>query len=475
MNIPQEFYFFAFPIFCIMAGIITLILLSGFSRYPKEPSFTSLGVALSTLFAAALMSIFTLLSYRGLEYRFLGASFVVDNLALVSQIFICILGIFTLIFSYWSPVGRLLSKPEIMPLFLTSVLGLILTVMTHEWITFFIGLELSSLSLYVLVGYISSQKLSTEAAMKYFITGSAGSAVLFMGSAFLYCATGSLHWAPLNYSILSTLGLIFLFCGFGFKLSLVPFHFWTPDVYQGAPSILVAFMSSAVKFAFTLAFMRFINASISPGFDYLNIILIVMIILSLVIGSILGLAHQSVKRILAYSSIANSGYIAIIFYHLLLDPSKTQLFTTAVLFLILYSLGTLGSYGILSFIETDSDIFKYEIQGLGVQSPVLGSLLTLFLLSTAGIPPLAGFIGKWQIFSLSLENYSPLLTTILILGSVLSFAYYLQIISRIWFYPTEEKLDLRHISSWSLLSVFICFILMMVIGYTGPIWMPKLF
>lgn len=329
-------------------------------------------------------------------------------------------------------------------LILLAAAGAMVMVSAANLIVLFLGFEMLSVSVYVLAGLARKEKASAESAMKYFILGAFSSAFLLYGMTLVYGATGSMnlgeiakHLDPHNLMLIIGIGLIIF--GFGFKVSLVPFHFWAPDVYQGAPTVITGFMATVVKAAAFGAFLRVVASSFASISEVWTGIIWIIAVLTMCLGNLVALRQQSVKRMLAYSSIAHAGYALIGF----LAQGASGGVEATIFYLVAYSFMTIGAFGVLLFVTAGSDA-QYEaddissFSGLGFTHPCLGLMMSVFLLSLAGIPPLAGFIGKFYLFNAAIQSGFVGLAIIAALNSVVSLYYYLRVIMAMYFVKERE-------------------------------------
>ncbi len=329
---------------------------------------------------------------------------------------------------------NLVHQGEYYALMLLSTIGMMIMAAATSFLTVFLGLEMLSLALYVLCGFVTRRSASQESSMKYFLLSSFASAFLLFGISLLYGATGSTAFSGVtkfvsshtHSSTLLLIGMGLLIVGFTFKVSAVPFQAWTPDVYDGAPAPVTAFMSVGTKAAALIAFARVFDAvlpSLRPDWEP---VVLAIAILTIIGGNILALVQSSVKRLLAYSSIAHAGYL------LIGVVAGGAVGLSAILFYLLcYTFMNLGAFGIVSILErvdnTGSDLS--EIRGLWYRQPVLAGLLAFFMLALAGFPPMAGFAAKYYIFYAALQSGHPELLIIGVLASVLGMYYYLRVIA----------------------------------------------
>ncbi|MEJ2689297.1 MAG: NADH-quinone oxidoreductase subunit N [Deltaproteobacteria bacterium] len=314
---------------------------------------------------------------------------------------------------------------------LFAVLGMIGVAGAEHWLVFFLNFELLSFALYLLIAVGKSRVDNYEAAIKYFIMGAVASGFLLFGIALFYAATGSLTIAPLlapvtrvTDSYLVTLATVLILAGIGFKISLVPFHLWTPDVYQGAPAPITGFLATGAKIA-VIAFLLHLAAPHATPHPIFGPILWWLAALTILVGNITALVQRRVKRLLAYSSIAQMGYL------LMAILAGRELGQQAVLFYsAAYVLMDLGAFGALTlFSGGDEDLDELDdFRQLGYRSPGRAALLAVSLLSLAGLPPTAGFIGKFLIFTAALKAGYIWLALIGIAGAVVSVFYYMKVV-----------------------------------------------
>ena len=318
-------------------------------------------------------------------------------------------------------------------LFCTS--GMMLLASSLDLITLFLGIEVLSISLYILAGYRRDSEASNEAAMKYFLLGAFASAILLYGIALTYGATGTTNLnriadaltnaeGPLPAGLLLA-GMAMILIGFAFKVALVPFHMWTPDVYEGAPTPITAFMSAGPKAAAFAAFLRTFFVAFGPIHADWNMLLSVIAALTMTVGNVAAIAQTNVKRMLAYSSIAHSGYVLIG-----LVAGGNAGGTGAVFYLIAYTVMNLGAFAVVILLEHrkgGGDELK-DYAGVGFRYPLIGAALSLFMISLSGIPPTVGFVGKLYLFGAAVQTGHIPLAVIGVLNSAISIFYYLRLL-----------------------------------------------
>ncbi|MFC5694585.1 NADH-quinone oxidoreductase subunit NuoN [Pseudomonas sp. GCM10022186] len=322
------------------------------------------------------------------------------------------------------------NREEMYLLILLSAAGGLVLVTAQHLAGLFIGLELLSVPIYGLVAYAFFNKRSLEAGIKYMVLSAAGSAFLLFGMALLYAEAGSLSFSQLaaagTSGVLSQLGIGMMLIGLAFKLSLVPFHLWTPDVYEGAPAPVAAFLATASKVAVFAVLLRLYQLSPATAGGWLNDLLTVIAIASILFGNLLALVQNNIKRLLGYSSIAHFGYLLVA-----LIASKGLAVEAIGVYLATYVLTSLGAFGVVTLMSTpysgrDCDAL-YEYRGLFWRRPYLTAVLTVMMLSLAGIPLTAGFIGKFFVIAAGVESGLWWLLGALVLGSAIGIFYYLRV------------------------------------------------
>ncbi len=336
-------------------------------------------------------------------------------------------------------------KGEFYALLLLSTSGMMFMAKGTDLMTVFLGLETLSIPIYVLVGFHRHRMSSIEGALKYFLLGAFASGFLLYGIALIYAATGTtkipilatmLYDARTLASPLFLVGTGLLLVGFAFKVSLVPFHMWTPDAYEGAPTVVTAFMSAAVKAAAFAALIRVLLVALPGMQPVLWKVLWALAVLTMTVGNLSALVQDNVKRLLAYSSIAHAGYVLVGLVSGDVLGGQASLF-----YLLVYAFMNMGAFGVVILIARKEDD-GYDIshlKGIGFRYPALGALLTLFLVSLGGIPPTAGFVGKFYLFSAAVKNGYIWLAVIGVLNSAASIYYYLRLVVTMYMVPAEGE------------------------------------
>ncbi|ODS30987.1 MAG: NADH dehydrogenase I subunit N [Candidatus Scalindua rubra] len=360
-------------------------------------------------------------------------TFVVDNFSVFFNLIFLISTAIVILMSVGYVKQEEINYGEYYTLILFATMGMMLMAGGSDLITIFLGLEIMSISLYVLAGFRRKSLGSNEASLKYFLLGAFATGFLLYGIAMLYGATGTTNIKeiaaflannpPLSNPMIIT-GVSLLVIGFGFKVAAVPFHKWTPDVYEGAPTSITAFLSAGPKAAAFAAFLRVFLVSLSEVEQKWSIILWVLAVLTMTIGNVVAIAQTNIKRMLAYSSIAHAGYALIALV------AGNGLGTASMLFYMLaYTFMNLGAFAVVIVLgrKGEENAMIDDYGGLGYKHPLLAITMSIFLFSLAGIPPLAGFVGKFYIFSAAINSGYIVLAIIGVVNSVIAVYYYLRV------------------------------------------------
>src|ERR1700761_2522023 len=355
--------------------------------------------------------------------------------------------------------SRDLLKGEFLSLSMFSLLGISVMVSANNFLVVYVGLELMSLSLYALTALRRDHAVATEAAMKYFILGALASGFLLYGLSMMYGATGSLdiptvfeaiHKGTINATVL-TFGLVFIVAGLGFKLGLAPFHMWVPDVYQGAPTAVTLLISGAPKLAaFGITFRILVEGLSGLAVDWQQM-LIVLSVTSMTLGNLAAIAQSNLKRLLAYSAIAQLGFMLLGFTPTVTDMGTAAAangYSSALFYIVTYVLTTLGTFGLIMVLSRHG--FESEeisdLAGLGKRSPWIAGVMALFMFSLAGIPPLVGFYAKFAVLQalVSTGNHGYIvLAVIAVLLSLIGAYYYLRIVKTMFFDEPADTTPIR--------------------------------
>jgi len=333
---------------------------------------------------------------------------------------------------------------EYYAIILFSLAGIIVMVSFYNLTMLFIGIEIMSVSLYILAGIKKSDFASNEASLKYFLMGAFSTGFLLFGIALIYGASGSFNletirtWVvehPHGIDPMFYTGVLLIIVGLCFKVGAAPFHFWVPDVYEGSPTLVMSFMSTVVKTAGFAAFLRLFTACFAPLSDFWVPVLLVITIVTLFIGNITALYQQSFKRMLAFSSISHAGYL--LFAIVALGASSAN---SVFVYATAYSIASIIAFGALILVQQQSGSDSFDsFNGLPRKNPFLALVLTISVLSLAGIPLTAGFIGKFFMFSAALRQYQVLLVILAVINAIISIFYYFRVIIAMYFRDADRE------------------------------------
>lgn len=459
------------PLWIVIAGALGVLMLEVFLN---EEGRKAIPVLTGTVLVLALGSVFRLLALQGMPGPLFHGAVVIDLYSVTLQGICLLSALLTCIFSAAYLRQEKAVTGEYYALILLAAAGMIVLVSASEFLTLFVGLELMSLAGYVLAGYFRVKERSTEAALKYFMLGVFSSAFLLYGIAVLYGASGTTHFSELRHfleqgntnSVFVQLGAALLLVGLGFKTALVPFHGWAPDVYDGAPAPVSAFLSTGVKAAGFGIFARlFAEVFGLPG--SWTLALAVLAVLTMTVGNLGALGQTSVKRLLAYSSVAHAGYLAVGLAAASGSPAD-EVERAVAFYLLAYTFMTAGAFGWVAWAagpgEAKTQIEDYR--GLGLRQPWMGLLMAVFLFSLAGMTPTAGFFGKYFLFKLAVDHSMVWLALVAVLNSFISAYYYLRIVVTLYLKPSSETPTIGLTSSFSLyLAFFFCALGTLIAGF----------
>jgi NADH-quinone oxidoreductase subunit N len=428
------------PMACVTAAGLAAMVAEAFRDPGERMPIAGLGIV--GLVGAAIAS-WLLWDRNAVSFGVVSA----DNFGLFVTLILVVVGMLSLAISGPTIERERLPRGEYYALMLFGLAGMMLMATATDLLLIFLALEVLSLAVYVLTGIRRDSARSTEAALKYFLLGALASAFFLYGIAFTYGITGSTRLdrigglmaaqsiSPTPMQLLA-LGLVLV--GFAFKVSAVPFHMWTPDAYEGAPPAVTAFMSTGVKAAAFAAFTRVFLSAFEPLRGSWSDVVWVVAAATMILGTVVGVAQTNVKRMLAYSSIAHGGYLLVALV------SASDVAKQSVLFYLLtYAITNIGAFGVIAVLDNadqpNDQIRDYA--GLWYQHPALATLMTIFLLSLGGFPPLAGFVAKWYVFTAAISAGYTRLAIIGVLTSVVSVFFYLRII--VMMYMTSNEAQAR--------------------------------
>lgn len=367
-------------------------------------------------------------------------------------------------------------RGEYYALLLLATAGMFVLVTAYDLMSVFLGIELMSLAIYVVVGFRRRDFLANEAAMKYFLLGAFAIAFFLYGMSLIYGLCGTLNFKGIVVEAVSReymthppflFAIALLLVGFVFKVSAVPFHMWVPDVYQGAPSPVTGYMAGAVKAASFAAFLRLFYMSFIPARSHWIDIIVVLAVATMTVGNVVALVQRNVKRMLAYSSIAHAGYILVGMAALGIDNTRAA--SSVMFYLLVYAFMTMGAFALLSALENRDDSRGLELEdfsGLGLRRPMVGAAMALFMFAMAGIPPTAGFFAKYYVFNAAIDRGLTWLAVVGVLNSALSLYYYLRVIVYMYFRKSTNELPV--FDDWGIRAVLFGSVLVVVWLGLGP-------
>ena len=454
------------PEIVLTAFGLLVLLVDVFS--PKGAKKSPLGVL--SLIGVVAAFFFTLPLMGSVTSGF-GGMFTSDGYTLFFKVVFLIIAFLTILISMGYAQREGIEGGEYYALVLFATVGMMLMAGGTHLITIFLGLETMSISIYVLVGMMREDRRSVESALKYFLLGAFATGFLLYGMAFVYGATGSLYLKEISSFIASNgnllnspmllMSLVFLTIGFGFKIASVPFHMWTPDVYEGAPTSITAFMATGVKAAGFAALVRVFFSALSAFRPDWTSIMWVLAVATMTVGNIVAISQTNIKRMLAYSSIAHAGYLLVAFV------AGNKLGASGILFyLMTYAFMNLGAFSCVILIgkKGEENTLITDYAGLGFKHPLLAAAMTIFLLSMAGIPPLGGFMAKFYVFGAAVESKFYWLVIFGVLNSAVSVYYYLRVTVLMYFRESEREIAGLQFSPASVLALILAVVGTLYLG-----------
>ena len=375
-------------------------------------------------------------------------SYIIDKFSIFMKILTLLFCVFVILSSKEYIKINKINKIEYPILILAAVLGMILMISSYDLIVFYLALELQSISLYILAAFKRDEEKSTEAGLKYFILSSLATGMLLYGCSLIYGFTGSTNFEVISsnlneFNTGAVFGIIFIIVGLAFKVSAVPFHMWTPDVYEGSPTSVTSFFALIPKIAAISIFIRFMHVPFINMMHEWQGIIILLSIASMILGAVAAIGQSNIKRLMAYSSIGHMGYILAG-----LSTGTNAGIQSTLIYLVIYLLMTLGAFGCIFMLKRESIYYENinELSGLSKNHPMLALCFLIIFFSLAGIPPLAGFFAKFYVFMAVIESEMYVLAIIGLITTVVSSFYYLRIIKIIYFdkpkKPFESSYDL---------------------------------
>ena len=436
-NEPHIDYAGIAPILALTVGLVVVLMTSVIKPLRRTAPL----LTLVTLGATAGLLIW----HWNESLELITGALVLDNLAISLSLIAIGMAAFTVLLSIREPATKEAGSGEYHALLIGSVLGMVLLTQASNLVTFFVAIETLSIPLYILCATNLRREGSLESGLKYLIIGSVGSATLLYGMAFLYGGTGSTDFSGIAIGIahngmlsdpLILIGIAMAAVGLAFKTSIAPFHQWTPDVYQGAPTPITTFMAVATKAAAFAVFLRFFDVALGPQVDQWAPALAVLAAISIVVGNVGALGQDSLKRLLGYSGVAQAGYM--LGGIVVASESGTS---SLIFYLAAYAFMNLAAFAVVIARERETpygDDIR-AVQGLGASKPLLAWPLTIAMLGLAGLPATAGFIGKLYLIEALVEGDYTWLAVFIAVGTMISLAYYLRVVAAMWMRPETES------------------------------------
>ena len=442
------------PELFLSIAIMFLLMLGVFIK--KSFKLVNLLTILSLIFAIALV-----LNQPNEIIKIFNGSYIIDKLSIFMKVLTLLFCVFVLLLSKDYIKNNSIDKIEYPIIILASTLGMILMISSYDLIVFYLGLELQSLCLYILASFKRDDERSTEAGLKYFVLSALASGLLLYGCSLIYGFTGSTNFEIISENLSegntgAVFGMVFIIVGLAFKVSAVPFHMWTPDVYEGSPTSVTSFFALVPKIAALTVFIRFMYVPFINVISHWQTIIIFLSIASMILGAVAAIGQSNIKRLMAYSSIGHMGYALAG-----LAPGTNAGIHSTIIYLTIYLVMNLGAFGCIFMMKRENVFYEKinDLSGLSKNHPMLALGFLIILFSLAGMPPLAGFFAKFYIFMAVIEAKMYTLAIIGLVTTVVSAFYYLRIIKVIYFdkpiEPFEESNDWGLKASLVLSSILI--------------------
>ena len=453
MNVIQ----FIIPEIFLSFSIFVLLMIGVFLKNSFETIYR-----LSIL---VIISILLIIFTGNIDYaKIFNESFVIDSFSSYSKILILISSFFILLITKKNIVDIKNNKFEYPIIILLSILGMFIMVSSNDLILFYLGLELQSLSLYILASFDRDNIKSSEAGIKYFVLSALSSGLLLYGCSLIYGFSGSTNFEQIgilsrDFNAGTVFGMVFILVGLAFKISAVPFHMWTPDVYQGSPTSVTSFFSVVPKIAGIAIFIKFMYLPFQGLLGEWQYILVFMSIASMILGAVSAIGQKNIKRLMAYSSIGHIGYaIAGV------ASGTANGFKSTLVYISIYVVMNIGAFGCILLMKRGGKYLEDidELSGVSKNHPLMSLALLIILFSLAGIPPLAGFFAKFYIFMAVIESEMYTLAIVGLVTTVISSFYYIRIIKIMYFDKskkpfekfTDYKIHIPIILSCTILATF---------------------
>ncbi len=452
-----------------LVGVIVAALLYDLTAGPRgRKYFHGVMCALMLLFIAG-----TVFPYQKETAEIFGGMFVYAPIYSIVKSVLAIgtLLVFLLADSWLKKPDTEFKRGEFYVLTLSTLLGMDFMVSAGHFMMFFIGLELASVPMSCLVAFDKYKHNSAEAGAKYILSALFASGLMLYGISFFYGTTGTLYFEDMvpmiNGSALQILAMVFFFTGLGFKISLVPFHLWTADTYEGAPTAVTSYLSVVSKAAAAFALMVILIKVFAPMVEYWQMLLYVVIVLSITIANLFAIRQKNMKRFLAFSSISQAGYIM-----LAVISGTPYGMTTLVYYVLVYMVANLAAFGVIAAVEQNSDgkVSMDDYNGLYKTNPKLAIVMMLAIFSLAGIPPFAGFFSKFFIFAAAFEQGFHVLVFIALLNTIISLYYYMLVVKAMFITPNDSPIPAFRSDNSTRLSLLLCLAGILVLGLASSVF-----
>ena len=429
----------------------------------KSFKLVNLLTILSLIFAIALI-----LNQPNEIIKIFNESYIIDKLSIFMKVLTLLFCVFVLLLSKDYIKNNSIDKIEYPIIILASTLGMILMISSYDLIIFYLGLELQSLCLYILASFKRDDERSTEAGLKYFVLSALASGLLLYGCSLIYGFTGSTNFEIISENLSegktgAVFGMVFIIVGLAFKVSAVPFHMWTPDVYEGSPTSVTSFFALVPKIAALTVFIRFMYVPFINVISHWQTIIIFLSIASMILGAVAAIGQSNIKRLMAYSSIGHMGYALAG-----LAPGTNAGIHSTIIYLTIYLVMNLGAFGCIFMMKRENVFYEKinDLSGLSKNHPMLALGFLIILFSLAGMPPLAGFFAKFYIFMAVIEAKMYTLAIIGLVTTVVSAFYYLRIIKVIYFDKPIESFEENY--DWGLKATLVLSSILILIYFIYP-------
>ena len=449
------------PELFLSLAIMSLLMVGAFIK--KSFKLVNLLTIFSLIFAIIL-----LLNQPSEIIKIFHESYIIDRLSIFMKVLTLLFCLFVLLSSKDYVKSISIDKIEYPIIILASTLGMILMISSYDLIVFYLGLELQSLGLYILSSFRRDDEKSTEAGLKYFVLSALASGLLLYGCSLIYGFTGSTNFEVISANLDGSntgavFGIVFIIVGLAFKVSAVPFHMWTPDVYEGSPTSVTSFFALVPKIAALSVFIRFMYVPFINVINQWQIIIVFLSIASMILGAVAAIGQNNIKRLMAYSSIGHMGYALAG-----LATGTNAGIQSTIIYLTIYLVMNLGAFGCIFMMKRENVFYENinELSGLSKNHPVLSLSFLIILFSLAGIPPLAGFFAKFYVFMSVIEVKMYALAVIGLVTTVVSAFYYLRIIKVIYF--DKPKKPFEKCYDWGLKISLILSSILILIYFVHP-------